>query len=209
MNVLDRLVEEELTRVPPGPSANDLRHHARVRRARRAGSVATVAIVFAVLGIAAMLQSPPSRRVQVTAPVPTASTTTATTVIPDSPLPLATASQFPPLAKMIQTVTGVVQSNADPKAVVATPASAQIVATTDRKAFAIWGGTHDDKPIYVVQVVGKFVCDSCYGPVASKAPRGDALQVFFDASGNGAGFGFSPQPRDIAQLGKVYRLPLP
>jgi len=145
----------------------------------------------------------------VTAPVPTASTTTATTVIPDSPLPLATASQFPPLAKMIQTVTGVVQSNADPKAVVATPASAQIVATTDTKAFAIWGGTHDDKPIYVVQVVGEFLCEDCHGPVGSKAPRGNALQVSFDSHGHGFGFGFSPQPQNIAQLGKVYRLALP
>jgi hypothetical protein len=33
--------------------------------------------------------------------------------------------------------------------------------------------------------------------------------VFFDASGHGSGFGFSPQPRNIAQLGKVYRLALP
>ena len=210
MNVLERWVEEELTRVPPGPSADELRRRARARRARRAGSVATVAIVFAVArnrGDAAITDEPsrPGDR-------------TGSDRIDDDAhdrdprtrrLPLATTAEFPPLAKMIRTVTGVVQSNADPKAVVANPASAEIVATTDTKAFAIWGGTHDDKPIYVVQVVGKFVCDSCSGPVASKAPRGDALQVLFDASGNGTGFGFSPQPRDIAQLGKVYRLSLP
>src|SRR5438477_300549 len=74
MNVLERLVEEELTRVPPGPSANELRHRARVRRARRFGSVAILAIVLAVLGIAAMLQSPASHHVQVVEPVPTEST---------------------------------------------------------------------------------------------------------------------------------------
>lgn len=206
MNVLERLVEEELTRVPPGPSGSQLRRRARLRRARRAGSVATVAIVFAILGIAAMLQSPDSHRVQVTQPVPTASTTT---VIPDSRLPLATTAEFPPLAKMVDAVTGMAESNADPKAVVANPTSAQIVATTDTKAFALWGGTTDGKPIYVVQVVGRFLCETCHGPMGSKAPRGDAIQAIFDASGNGTGFGFSPHPRNIAQLGKLYRLPLP
>src|SRR5260221_618215 len=135
MNVLERLVEEELTRVPPGPSATALRHRVRVRRARRFGSVAVLAIVFAVLGIAAMLQSPPSNRVQVSQPVPTESTTPAPPVPPASPLPLATASQFPPLAKMIASLTGTVRGNADPQAVVENPTSAEIVATTDTKAF--------------------------------------------------------------------------
>lgn len=214
MNGLERVVTEELTRVPQGPSADDLRHRARARRVRRTGSVAAVAIVFAVLGIGAMLQSPTSQRVQVSAPTPTSTSaptaTTTTIATPDSTLPLATAAEFPPLAKIIDTVTGVVKSDADPKAVVANPNSAEIVATTDTKAFAIWGGTHDDKPIYVVQVIGKFVCDSCQGPPTNfKAPRGEVLQVFFDSDGNGNGFGFSPQPRNIAQLGKVYRLPLP
>jgi hypothetical protein len=212
MNVLERLVADELTRVPAGPAADDLRRRARIRRARRVGAVATVAIVFAVLAIAAMLQSPDSHRVQVSEPAPTESSTessTAATVPPPSALPLATTVQFPPLAKMVETVSGVVKSNADPKAVVANPTSAEIVATTDTRAFAFWGGTHHDKPIYVVQVVGKFLCETCYGPGGSTAPRGDALQVFFDASGHGNGFGFSPHPRDIAQLGKVYRLPLP
>jgi hypothetical protein len=208
MNVLERLVADELTRVPAGPAADDLRRRARIRRARRVGAVATVAIVFAVLAIAAMLQSPDSHRVQVSEPAPTESSTAATVVTPAT-VPLATTAEFPPLAKMVETVSGVVKSNADPKAVVANPTSAEIVATTDTRAFAFWGGTHDDKPIYVVQVVGKFLCETCYGPGGSTAPRGDALQVFFDASGHGNGFGFSPHPRDIAQLGKVYRLPLP
>jgi hypothetical protein len=207
MNVLERLVADELTRVPEGPAADDLRRRARVRRARRVGTVATVAIVFAVLAIAALLQSPASHHVQVSEPTPTASTTP--TVVTPATVPLATTAEFPPLAKMVQTVSGAVKSNVDPKAVVANPTSAEIVATTDTRAFAIWGGTHDDKPIYVAQVTGQFLCESCFGPGGSMAPRGDALQLFFDASGNGTGFGLSPHPRNITQLGKVYRLPLP
>ncbi|MDQ1508680.1 MAG: hypothetical protein QOG50_524 [Actinomycetota bacterium] len=211
MNVLERWAEEELTRVPSGPPAAELRHRVRVRRARRVGSVAAVAIVLAILGIAATLQSPASQRVQVTEPVPTEPTTapSTTALLPGSHLPLATTAEFPPLARIIRSVTAGVKSNLDPKAVVTNPSSAEIVATTDARAYPIWGGHPDDKPIYVVQVVGKFMCESCSGPVRSQAPRGDALQFFFDSSGNGFGFGLSPQPKHIDQLGAVYRLPMP
>jgi hypothetical protein len=215
MNVLERLVEEELTRVPPGPSAAALRHRASARRARRYGSVAVLAIVFAVLGIAAMLQSPGSHQVQVSQPAPTASTTTAT-VVPDSPLPLATKAEFPRLSKMAQTVLRVVENNIDPKAAAASPTSAEIVATTNARAYAHWGGSKDDKPTYIVQVAGKFVCKAasskasasltCPVPVGASAPRGGALQVRFDD--DGFVLGFSPQPRDLSELGTVYRLEL-
>ena len=213
MNVLERLVEEELARVPAGPSPDDLRRRARARRARRAGSATAVAIVFAVFGIAAMLQTPTQHRVQVTEPAPTQSTpapsTSPTSVVPDSSLPLATAAEFPPLAKIVSSVSGSVKSNADPKAVAEQPASAEIVATTDTKAWALWGGSKDDKPIYVVQVTGKFVCNGCSRPNGAGVAHGDAFQVFFDPSGTGFGFGFSPTPKDLSTLGTVYRLGLP
>jgi hypothetical protein len=208
MNVLERLVEEELTRVPPGPSANDLRQRARVRRARRYGSVAVLAIVFAVLGIAAMLQSPASRHVQVSQPIPTESTSGATVVTPAT-VPLATTAEFPPLAKMIASLSGTVRSNADPKAVVEKPTSAEIVATTDTHALEFWGGTHEGKPVYVVQIRGRFVCVMCPRPVGANSPAGEALQVVFDADGTSTGFfGLTREPEVLAQLGTVYRLEL-
>lgn len=71
MNGLERLVQEELTRVPPGPSADALRRRARVRRTRRTGgAVAALAIVLAGLGAGAWLRSPTRHRVQVTQSVP-------------------------------------------------------------------------------------------------------------------------------------------
>jgi hypothetical protein len=206
MNVLERLVTEELTRVPTGPSAGDLRRRARVRRARRVGAVATVAVVFAVLAIAAMLQSPGSHQVRVVEPAPMTSTTGGPIAV--TPLPLATTKEFPPLAKMIASLTGTVRSNTDPKAVVENPTSAEIVATTDTKAFALLGGTHDDKPVYVAQVTGHFLCEFCYGPAGSNALHGNALQVIFDSDGHGIGFGFGAQPKNLAQLGTVHRLEL-
>jgi hypothetical protein len=205
MNVLERWVDEELTRIPPGPSAGELRRRARVRRARRGGAMAAVSVVL-VLAVTAVLQSPGSRQVNVIAPAPEPTMTTAT---PTSTLPVATTAEFPPLAKIISNVIGNVQSNTDPKAVVTTPTSAEIVATTNARANALWGGTTDEKPIYIVQVIGRFLCETCHGPVNSKAPRGSALQVFFDTGGNGFGFGLSATPKDLSTLGAVYRLPLP
>ena len=58
MNVFERHVQEELTRVPPGPSADGLRRRARIRRARRtAGAVGALAIVIAGVGAGAWLRS--------------------------------------------------------------------------------------------------------------------------------------------------------
>jgi hypothetical protein len=206
MNVLERLVTEELTRVPTGPSAGDLRRRARVRRARRVGAVATVAVVFAVLAIAAMLQSPGSHQVRVVEPAPMTSTTGGPIAV--TPLPLATTKEFPPLAKIIASLTGTVRSNTDPKAVVENPTSAEIVATTDTKAYAIWGGTHDDKPIYVAQVTGSFVCDTCPRPEGASSPHGVALTVWFGTDGHTGGLGLAQRPTDLSQLGTVYRLEL-
>jgi hypothetical protein len=212
--VLEHSVTEELARVPEGPPADELRRRARVRRARRMGSVGSVAMVFTVIVLGTMLQSPASHRVQVTEPASTTpdqpASTTTTIVIPDSPLPLATTAEFPQLQKMLGTVSGMVTSDKDPKAVAQNPTSAQIVATTDTKAWALWGGTRNDTPIYVVQVTGKFVCNGCSRPAtATESPHGDAIQVFFDHSGNGAGFGMSREAKDLSSLGRVYRLPLP
>jgi hypothetical protein len=207
VNVLERWVEEELTRVPAGPSADELRHRGRVRRARRVGALGVVAIVLGILGIA-LLQSPDSQRVQVTEPVPTEP---ATTAAPTSTLPLATTAEFPPLDKIIKSVSGNVKSNTDPKAVLTRPISAEIVATTDTQAYPIFDGSRTGKPIYVVQVIGSFICQTCEGP-ANYEIRGDALQVFFDTDGTAFRFAMGsgyPYPHTLDPLGKVYRLALP
>jgi hypothetical protein len=199
MNVLERWATEELTRVPTGPSAGELRRRARVRRARRVGAVATVAIVFAVLAVAAMLQSPGSRQVRVMEPAPLTSTTGGPIAV--TPLPLATTKEFPPLAKIIASLTGTVERNADPKAVVENPMSAEIVATTTET---------NALTTYVAQVTGDFVCADCRGiHRAGEQPRtGRALQVGFDRNGTAIEFEFGDRPEDLAQLGKVYRLEL-
>jgi hypothetical protein len=213
VNVLERRVEEELTRVPSGPSGRELRRRVRVRRARHFGAVGAVAIVFAVLGIATMLQSPDRHRVQVTQPAPTEPTTTSTA--PASKLPLATTTEFPPLEKIINSVTGSVRSNTDPKAVVANPSSTQIVATTRDRAYAVLRGgtrgvgTGEDR-IYVVQVIGGFSCRSCTGPLNAPPERGSVLVETLEANGEGTifGIGVSPTPYDLSTLGTVYRLEL-
>jgi hypothetical protein len=211
VNVLEHWVEQELTRVPAGPSADELRHRGRVGRARRVGALGAVAIVLGILGMA-LLQSPSSHRVQVTEPVPTEPTTIPA---PASTLPLATTSEFPPLEKIVASVTGAVTSNTDPKAVVANPSSAEIVATTRERAYEVLGGgtrgigTGEDR-IYVVQVVGDFSCRSCAQPLAAPPARGSVFVETLESNGEGTIFGIavSPTPYDLSTLGTVYRLEL-
>ncbi len=165
--------------------------------------------MFAVVALVATRQSPATHEVRVSGPAPTESSIPGTVVTPAT-IPLATEAQFPPLSKMIASLTGTVRSNADPKAVVENPTSAEIVATTDTKAYAIWGGTRDDKPIFVAQVTGEFVCQECQGiRRAGDLPRtGRVLQVGFDSTGTATDFGFGDQPADLSKLGTVYRLDL-
>ena len=204
MNVLERWAEEELPRVPPGPSVDELRRRVRVRRARRVGSLATVAIVLAILGIAALVRSPAEHRVQVTEPT-TGSTPTTTT------LPLATAAEFPPLAKMAKIVSNNVRLDDQRVAGAAHPTSGEIVETTRARALPLFGGSlaNPGEHIYVVQVMGNFTCKSCSRPANAVAPHGRALQVLFDDDGNGYAYGVGPGAYDLSTLGTVYRIPLP
>jgi hypothetical protein len=201
---MERWAEEELTRVPPGPSVRELHRRLRARRARRVGSVAAVAIVLAVLGIVGLLQSPSPHRVLVTEP-----STSSTAVPTPSTLPAATTAQFPALAKIVDSVIVTVQRDsvlsAGPP-----PGSAEIVATTSGRAEALKGGSgpHPEQPIYLVQVIGDFVCNDCFN-VSAPAPRGRSFQVTFDRTASRGGFSIgAKRPYDLSSLGTVYRLSL-
>jgi hypothetical protein len=206
VNVLQRWSEEELARVPRGPTADELRRRVRVRRTRRVGSLATIVIVMAVLGIAALLQSPTAHRVSVTEPASsTAAVPTGTT------LPLATADQVPPLAKITNSVVGTVQTDIDLKAIGHESSSAEIVLTTQGRADALTGGgssPRPNQPMFLVQVVGDFVCNDCMGLVPYR-PHGTSFQALFDRAGNRDGFSIgAKQPFDLSSIGTPYRLSL-
>jgi hypothetical protein len=206
--VLERWTQEELTRVPPGPSAAELRRRVRVRRARRVGLLATAAIVFATLGTAAMLHSPEEQRVRVVQPAPT-NTSAGPTPTPAT-VPLATTEQFPPLARMAEIVSNNVRSDDRPGPGAAHPTSGEIVETTRARAFLLWGGSLENlgEHIYVVQVIGNFTCDHCSRPANAVAPHGRAIVLQFDAAGNGYSYGVGPRVYDLSTLGTVYRFPL-
>lgn len=86
----------------------------------------------------------------------------------------------------------------------------EIVETTRARAFPLLGGsvTNLASHIYIVQVIGTFVCDECSRPEGAAAPRGRALHVEFDVTGTGYGFGLGADPFDFSTLGTVYRFPL-
>ena len=203
MNVLERWAEEELTRVPRGPSAGELRRRVRTRRARRAVSLAAVAIVLAVLGIAALVQSPaPHRDVRVVEPAPT------TTGVSTTTLPLATTQQVPPLAKIVNSVIADVQRKTNLQ-MTAQPSSAEIVSTTVGRADALHGArvANPGNEIYLVQVIGDFTCREC--GLAARPPHGQVLQSQFDKTGDIVGFSVGAnRPDDLATLGTVYRISL-
>jgi hypothetical protein len=200
VNVLERWAEEELPRVPPGPSVDELRRRVRARRARRVGSLAAVAIVLAILGIAALLRSPAEHRVQVTEPTTGSTPTT---------LPVATTAEFPPLAKIVNSVIVRVHNDSDPKTVARQPSSAEIVATTRGHVDAARSQSEPEaeQPIYFVQLIGDFVCNSCFGG-PGYPPRGPAFQLEFEEDGSIGGGTCCRVDDTLRTLGTVYRLPL-
>lgn len=216
MNVLEQWTDEQLTRVPSGPSADDLRRRARVRRNRRVGaSLAAVAIVLAILGIAAMLRSPAPRHVEVLLPAPTIGVEP-TTTLPDAiNVPGFSNGATEPkdkrnsviYDKINHTVSGAALADAaDPKAPVD---FAEVVVTTRHATIGEFGDTPNgagDRR-YVVQVVGDLDCRSCRGP--GNGPfRGRVMALLFDAAGDGVGFTFGGEPQDLSRLGTVYRMPI-
>jgi len=195
MNVLERWAAEEFTRVPVGPSPDDLRRRVRVRRARRAAaSLAALALVSVVAGIAVSQRSP-DRRVEVVGP------TTPTT------LPIATTAEFPPLARIVRMVREQVSLQWNPAAGSPRPDSVEIVEVSRAEAEALEGGS-PSRTRYFVQVIGDFVCRGCSG-IGSPPPHGSVLQLSFGPSGYSTAFGIGGNhPADLAAAGTVYRLPL-
>jgi hypothetical protein len=202
VNVLERWTQEELTRVPPGLPVAELRRRVRARRARLVVSLAAVAIVLTVLGIAATVHSPAPHRVRVVEPAPT------TTGVSTPTLPLATTQQVPPLAKIVNSVIADVQRKTNLQ-LMAPPTSAEIVRTTVGRADALHGArvANPGKEIYLVQVIGDFTCREC--GLAERPPHGRVLQSQFDKTGDLVGFSVGAnRPDDLATLGTVYRVSL-
>ena len=128
------------------------------------------------------------------------------TAPPDS-ANIATERTVPGLAAMMQRVQNFAYDG---------PVSyAEVVATTRDKVYGLFGGPQklDTSPIYVVRMVGTFVCNECSRPPGVSAPRGnEILFIYSRGTGHGAAqiegaFQIGRGPTDISRFGKVYRLP--
>ena len=88
----------------------------------------------------------------------------------------------------------------------------EIVATTRDKTSGLFvgPGVVEATPIYVVRLVGSFICDYCSTPPNARVPHGSEILFTHAPSATGGGaFSIGNGPTDLASLGTVYRLPQP
>jgi hypothetical protein len=195
MTKLDVAVERQLAQVPPGPTGDQLRRRAHVRRLQRSGALVSLAAAV-VLGLV-MVGDPFSAR--------------ESRVMVASPSrgrggePIATTKEFPPLATILATSRSLVGTDH--------ATSAEIVATERGRSEKTLSGDltgHPSQRVFVVQLVGDFGCERCFfsGPPGTHLGRVHVIQMWFDAHGAETDFGYLTQPGDLGRLGTVYRLPL-
>jgi hypothetical protein len=198
VNGLEQSVRDELTRVPAGPAATELRRRAATRRARRVGGgVVAIVLVLIGFGIGVLLHSPAQSQLQVVQTGPAATRTT---------LPDATTAVVPPLAKIREVVGNLVMTDVVPNRRGSRAYTAQIAVTTvghTSPPFAN-GGAGAGQRRYVVQVIGNVECNSCFG--LTKEPGGRAFSDLFDSDGEIVGTTLGPRIYDLSRLGPVYRL---
>jgi hypothetical protein len=122
-------------------------------------------------------------------------------VAPPDSATIATERTVPGLAAVMQRVQNFAYDG---------PVSyAEVVATTRDKLYGLFGGPQklDTSPIYLVRMVGKFVCNECSFPFGGSAPHGNEI-MFIYSRGTGQGaFQIGGGPTDVSQFGTVYRLP--
>ncbi len=123
---------------------------------------------------------------------------------PDS-APVATERTVPGLAAVMQRVQNFEYDG---------PVSyAEVVATTRDKLYGLFGGPQklNTSPVYLVRMVGRFVCNECSRPPGASVQRGNQILLIvprgasLGLSGVGA-FGIGDGSTDLSQFGTVYRL---
>jgi hypothetical protein len=200
MNRLEAAVQHDLAGALAPPPVAAVERRAQRRRARELAAGGGAAVVVAALAVAGFVWTRPTTPVRVATSSPSTSTST---LPPTTRLPIATTAVFPKLEQ--------VESQARAFAASDGPVSrAEIVATTRDKVFVLFGGKTDDhRRIYLVKLVGRFVCDGCSVPAGGSAPHGDRIYFVVQLAPGSPDSAFSIGSRDVdlSVFGKVYRLP--
>ncbi len=89
------------------------------------------------------------------------------------------------------------------------PTAMQAVRTTrsDTDRLEDSGSSLPDVPVWLVQVIGNFVCHDCKIPPGADPPSGTAITLVLDAvTYEGSEFGIDKKPLDLSKLGEVVDL---
>ncbi len=158
MSRLEEAVRHDLERAPEPPAIELVARRSSRRRARHLLGGAVPALLIAVAVVVAVASRDAGQPVNVATVTTRSTTSTPTTTVPTevTTLPIATAETFPGLSRILNQVRDEEQANG-------TAQYGEIVATTRDKTFAIFGGRQpiDTRPMYLVRLVGTFVCNSC------------------------------------------------
>ncbi|MEA5055426.1 MAG: hypothetical protein VB093_18570 [Propionicimonas sp.] len=207
MNDIDELLQQTGdTWRTRGVPALDL-DAALARGRRRLRATTTVFAAVAVLvGAGVVWQVWPSGGLPA---VPSPTTATLAPLQSPTPAPTRTPSASDELVQL----TRIARDNATSLGRGQQPVTAEAVLTTRGRAEAALDSqsqpSEAGQAVWLLQLRGLFVCDSCSRPAGAEAPVGSAVQLVLDATSfEGSTFGLTREAVDLVSLGTVVALDL-